>query len=293
MRRLPLLLLVVGSIVVSTLVTVSPARSAEDPLWYTSVDEAREAARASGRQILVDLYADWCIWCDKLDQIVFSRETFRETVGARYVFLRVDVEQEEGEELQRRFRATNLPTTLLMTPDRIEIGRIQGFFPLDPFLDQIERQEQGWRDFQARYEAEVAVDDRDTLVLLATNLYDRGDGLRSAAIYRRLLPETTPGSGERARLAYQIAEALRRGGDLEAAETAFVQAEGAVRAASLEDSDLAARLSLLRFHIDHDRGECKAAVSSLERFLDRYPENRLAPPARTTLHKLKQSESCA
>ena len=116
---------------------------------------------------------------------------------------------------------------------------------------------------------------------------------RAARIYEKLLLGTDPGSAERARLAYEIAESWRRGGALDRADEAYAAAAEAVRAASLEGSDLDARLSLLRFHIDHDRGECREAVSSLERFLEEHPESSLASPARTTLYRLKQSESCA
>ena len=274
------------------LAAILPA-AAKDSAWYTSVDEAIEEARRSDRDLLVDLYAEWCVWCDKLDRNVFSRPEFRETLGDRYVFLRVDVEQEEGGELQRRFRAGNLPTTMLMTPDKIEIGRVAGYFPVDAFLDQVKRQEAAHHEFLARVERESDSDDPDTLLRLAQDLYERGDGLAAAALYRQALPRTTPGSPDRARLSYEIAESLRRGGDLEGAENAFRAAEAAVKAADLGESDLAARLALLRYHIDHDRGECREAVTSLERFLQTYPENPLAAPARSTLHRLKQSESCA
>lgn len=268
------------------------ARGAEAH-WYGTVDEAVAEARASNRDILVDLYADWCLWCSRLDEQVFSRPRFEEEVGARYVFLRVDVEEtEEGKDLQRRFRISSLPTTLLMTADRVEIGRIQGFFPLDPFLEQIAGREGDWKEFQARYEAESSTADRDTLTRLAVDLYERGDGKRAARIYEKLLPRTEPDSPDRAHIAYEIAESWRRGGALDRAEEAFAKATDAIAAASLEGSDLDARLALLRFHIDHDRGECRAAVSSLERFLERYPDNALASPARNTLFHLKQSESC-
>lgn len=270
-----------------------PGWAADDPVWHTSVAEASRAALASDRDILVDFYADWCLWCKKIDERIFSTEEFVEATAGEYVYLRVDVDEEEGEDLQRRFRVSNLPTVLLMTPNRIEIGRVEGYAPPDRYLAEIEATRQRYQEFLARYEEESGSTDRDTLLRLARDLYDRGDGLRAASVYRRVLADLNPASPLGARLSYEVAESLRRGGDLTGAQEALEGATANVRKAELEDSDLGARLALLRFHIAHDRGECQEAVGNLESFLDRYPESPLAPPARSTLHRLKRSESCA
>lgn len=269
------------------------ASTPETPGWHDDPEEALRAAKTSDRDVLVDLYAEWCHWCDRLDEEVFSREAFRERLAEDYVFLRVDAEREVGLELRRRFRIRSLPTTLLMTPQRVEIGRIEGFFPLSPFLEQIEDREEEYAGLLDRAREEIGSRDPEVLSRLARELYDRGAGLRAAEAWERLLEVTEPPPPKRARLAYEIAESRRRGGDLPGAERAFRRAEEELRDAKLEDSDLGARLALLRFHLDHDHGDCPEAVSSLESFLATYPKNPLADSARNTLRNLKESESCA
>ncbi|MDX1631625.1 MAG: thioredoxin family protein [Thermoanaerobaculia bacterium] len=265
----------------------------EPPVWHQDPTEALRLAEASERAVLVDLYAEWCHWCERLEEEVFSQAVFREDLAEDYVFLRVDAEEEHGLDLRRRFRIQSLPTTLLMTPDRIEIGRVEGYAPLGPFLDRIETREREYESLLDRYRREIDSRNPQTLTSLARDLYDRGAGIRAAEAWERLLEAPEPAPAERARLAYEIAESRRRGGDLEGAEQAFARARKELRAAGLEGSELGARLALLRYHLQHDRGDCPEAVSSLERFLESYPESSLAEPARSTLRSLRESESCA
>ena len=45
--------------------------------WVTSVDAAQKKAKTAHRLIFVDLFADWCGWCHKLEANVFEKPGFQ------------------------------------------------------------------------------------------------------------------------------------------------------------------------------------------------------------------------
>ena len=59
-------------------VGASVAVAAEGP-WLTDFEEAKKQADKEGKAILMDFTgSDWCGWCIKLDNEVFSQSLFKE-----------------------------------------------------------------------------------------------------------------------------------------------------------------------------------------------------------------------
>ena len=102
--------------------------------WHESVATARQAALESGNLILVDLYAEWCGWCRRLEKDVFDHPDFA-AYAKKFVKLRVDVEDGgDGTELQSRYHANSLPTTLVLTPKFVLVDMVQGYAPREDFV---------------------------------------------------------------------------------------------------------------------------------------------------------------
>ncbi|MCP3957155.1 MAG: DUF255 domain-containing protein [bacterium] len=266
---------------------VRPA-AAGDGSWLTSVDDAVAAARDGDRYILVDLYAEWCGWCKVLESQVFTSAEFRDAT-AGMVLLRVDVDDGgEGSELQARFDARSLPTTLILDSGLVKVGEIQGYAPTGPFLARIRQQLQEHTTLlelygKVRRGGDVALQRR-----LAEDLHGRGDGERAAALYEAVLRQVASGGPEAAWLYYLSADAHRLGGDYSRADVSARRARK--MAAGLGDPELAERLDLLRFYIAHDSGDCGEAVASLEQFLDSHPKSGFSSQAKRTLAAIRDGE---
>ena len=179
------------------LLTLSPAASAQRPgevsatgthanEWHHDLTSARRLSFASGRLILVDLYADWCGWCKALDRQVFATERFQSYAADRFVLLRVDtMDRGEGSQLKSRYGVETLPTILLLDGNMVEIGRIQGFAPLPTFIGDLNAKIARHNELLSMFERYRDSDEPEILETLAAEMLSRQDGQRAAHLLTR------------------------------------------------------------------------------------------------------------
>jgi thiol:disulfide interchange protein DsbD len=97
--------------------------------WIVNGEERALAdASASGKPMIVDVYADWCAACVELDHKTYNRPV----VVARldnFVRLKLDFtrETEWVKEMKRKYRITGMPTVILYDPAGTEVARFTGF----------------------------------------------------------------------------------------------------------------------------------------------------------------------
>lgn len=256
--------------------------------WQTKLADAQALARRHGSPyILVDLYADWCGWCKELETKVFSTPRFQQYATDKFVLLRVDTEDRgEGSELQNRYGAGSLPTTLVLTPDLVMAAKVGGFAPVEPFIEKIEAQLALFTKLEKSYPAMLASTDRFAVRGAAEELHQRGDGARAAALYRRLFTLGGMKPEEAAWTAYLLADALYTAGDLAGADAEIARARKHL-AADTGAAALRERLDVLAVRIVEKRGSCKERVAALESFLRAHPSSQYSAPARRTLQALK------
>ena len=267
---------------------LAPAIIAEESGWLTRVDQAVTAARDGDRFILVDLYADWCGWCKVLEDEVFTTPAFRRFT-ADMVLLRVDVDDGgEGSELQARFGANSLPTTLILDAGMVKVGEVKGYAPTGRFLSIVRRQLDEYTAMIEFYDQVLGSDDLELQRRLAEDFHGRGDGARAAELYQAVLRQVDNGGVAAAWLHYLSADAYRLGGDYSRAESNAQRARQ--MADPLEEPKLIEQLDLLYFYIAHDSGDCSGAVASLERFLLSHPQSGYRSQARRALGAIRRGE---
>ncbi|MFP4056508.1 MAG: thioredoxin family protein [Candidatus Brocadiia bacterium] len=65
--------------------------AAADALWTENAEEAMAEAAKEGKDLLIDVTgSDWCVWCQRLDEEVFSKEPFTTQVPKHFVLLKLD-----------------------------------------------------------------------------------------------------------------------------------------------------------------------------------------------------------
>ncbi|MDX1382353.1 MAG: thioredoxin family protein [Thermoanaerobaculia bacterium] len=258
--------------------------------WGQSLAAARAEAERTGGVIVVDLWADWCTWCKKLDEEVFTSELFEEWARDK-VLLRVNTEDGgEGTRLQEDYGVTGLPTTLLLDADGVKLGELQGFSPAATYIQNLSLELAMYGMLVRAYDDVGDETPIATLQTLAEDFHSRRDGRRAAELYTRLV-ELDEDPQEEVWHRYYLADSLRLRGDLEAAAAAIGPARKA--AEELGDEDLLELLDLLPYHIARDREACSEAEGALESYLARHPEGIYLETAKDALAAIRKTHRCA
>lgn len=119
--------------------------------WGTDLTAALNQARSGNRCVLMDFTgSDWCPWCMKLDQDVFSTPQFAGFANSKLVLVRVDFPHNlrQSEDLRQanaglasRFNVDSYPTCILLDSSGKELGRQNGYAEGGPqaFIERLER----------------------------------------------------------------------------------------------------------------------------------------------------------
>lgn len=105
--------------------------------WETDWSRAFERARREGKPVLVNFYADWCVWCKHLESITFRDQKVAALLAERVVPVAVNIDGGVSE-LLREHRIEAPPTIVVFSGAGAELGRIPGYLPPTGFLAAVE-----------------------------------------------------------------------------------------------------------------------------------------------------------
>jgi len=124
--------------------------SAANPDWLTDMQKAQKIAEKENKDLLINFTgSDWCSWCIKLKEEVFSKEGF-EKAHQNFVFVEMDFPQnqdiippktrKQNEKWSDRFGIEGFPTIVLTDENGRPYGSL-GYVPGGPeaFLAELEK----------------------------------------------------------------------------------------------------------------------------------------------------------
>lgn len=108
-----------------------------DGQWGTDLPAALARARAENKRVLLDFTgSDWCPWCQKLDQDVFSTSQFASYAQNKLVLVKVDFlrntpqsddVKQANDALAKRYDVDGYPTCILLDASGKQLGREVGY----------------------------------------------------------------------------------------------------------------------------------------------------------------------
>lgn len=119
--------------------TRSAAGAGDDKEWTEDLAAAGEMAKKLKRPIMADFTgSDWCGFCIKLDNEVFSTKEFKDWSQKSVVMLKLDFParkaqdaklKSQNKELQNKYAVKGFPTIVFFDAEGKELGRIGGYAP--------------------------------------------------------------------------------------------------------------------------------------------------------------------
>ena len=107
--------------------------------WTNDFAAARKESEKTGRPILLLFTgSDWCPYCVKLKKNTLDKADFKKYAAEKLILVYIDfpsrVElpaalKKQNAELAKKYEADGFPTTVILSPDGRDRGRLEGCLP--------------------------------------------------------------------------------------------------------------------------------------------------------------------
>ncbi len=82
-------------------------------------------AEKEGKLVLLDLMAEWCVYCKKMDQVTYHDKQVIEVINKNYIAVRAD--QDRYPKLAQRYKNYGRPATVVYNSNGTEIIKRRGY----------------------------------------------------------------------------------------------------------------------------------------------------------------------
>lgn len=96
------------------LALVASDATAQGLRWETNLEAAQRLAAQTNRLVLVHFSAPWCGPCQRLEQTVFSKPGFGQTLEPQYVAVKLSFDQHKA--LANQMGVSSIPADVILTP---------------------------------------------------------------------------------------------------------------------------------------------------------------------------------
>ena len=134
------LLLISNLTIANDLETIDFIEVSSEKEWK----KAFEKAKADNKVVFVDVYTDWCGYCHKLDNEVYTNEQVISYFNENFINIKFDAETQWGYQKAQAYAVDGYPTLLFLTTNEDVYEEIGGFVPSPTLLAYAEEVQSSW-----------------------------------------------------------------------------------------------------------------------------------------------------
>jgi thioredoxin-related protein len=97
-------------------------------------EKTKAEAKQQNKDIYMDCYTDWCIWCKTMDKETFTDNTVADMMNKNFVCIKMDMEKGTGITLAMKYGVSGFPTFLVFNSDGRFLYRSIGYQKPEPFM---------------------------------------------------------------------------------------------------------------------------------------------------------------
>ncbi|TVR28064.1 MAG: DUF255 domain-containing protein [Balneolaceae bacterium] len=131
------------SLLAFLVVTCNSATGQQTETEPVSLEEALKLAPETGKKILVDVYAEWCPYCQRMHSDVYKNEEVVDAISNHFIWVKINVESENmvnylGNEMTeaqfaRALDNESIPTTYFLNHEGSILGLQPGYIESETF----------------------------------------------------------------------------------------------------------------------------------------------------------------
>lgn len=126
--------------------------------WY-SIEDALAAQKQSQKKLFIDVYTDWCKWCQVMDQKTFTDPAVIQYINENFYAVKFNAEQKQAINYQGKTyeyinggrrgihglayelldRQASYPSFVVLNENLERIGILKGFKAPDPFVKELKQ----------------------------------------------------------------------------------------------------------------------------------------------------------
>lgn len=129
--------------ILSGIIASVPAFSQSAETSPVSLQEALELAAEEEKKILIDVYAEWCPYCQSMHSEVYKDDEVLDAISAHFIWVKINVESDDpvrfqGHEMTeaefaQALENQSVPTTYFMNDEGAILGLQPGYIEADMF----------------------------------------------------------------------------------------------------------------------------------------------------------------
>ena len=109
--------------------TVLSQKPAETIQWHQWSDKTFTMAQQQNKLVLLDIGAEWCQFCKKMDAVTYHDAEVIKIINKNYIAVKADIEGDlEGDSaVQQLYGSFGVPGTIILGADKKELNKRLGY----------------------------------------------------------------------------------------------------------------------------------------------------------------------